>query len=243
MSSRRLPGFLWSLTVVFLLSGIGGGGLFWLSQSGLVAVEEIEIYGNRVTDTGQILEKVGPLLKGQSLLSRSFGAAEQELGSFPYFESFELDRDFPSTIRIYIREYRPFACLKGAGERFYLISNDGKVLSGLDKPDSRYPVLLTREPCAAAIGAAAGCQDVNAGVQFLANIPVIFNYEFAEVTVAGEDITAKTRNGVNVRFGSLEDYGLKFEVLRQLMARSVAAGTTITIDVTVPDRPVTRQEG
>ena len=69
-----------------------------------------------------------------------------------------------------------------------------------------------------------------------------FNYEFAEVTVADGDIRAKTKSGVNVHFGSLDDYGFKFEVLRQLLARSSAAGVQVTIDVSVPERPVTKEE-
>ncbi len=80
------------------------------------------------------------------------------------------------------------------------------------------------------------------GAQFLANIPASFNYEFSGVLIDAGNISARTKNGVDVNFGSLDNYGLKFEVLRQMLARSVVAGAQVTIDVSVPERPVTKEE-
>ena len=80
------------------------------------------------------------------------------------------------------------------------------------------------------------------GISFLVNIPVSFNYEFAAITVDHGDIRLSTTTGVGVHFGSLDNYGFKFEVLRQLLARSSAADVQVSIDVSVPERPVTREE-
>lgn len=226
--------------MVLLLVGIGAGAFFWLSQSNVFAIDKIEITGNRFTATEVILEKAGPLLRGQSLLSRNYSSAEQVIKQFPYVESLEFKRDFPHTIQVQIHEYRPFASLITTDNKVFLVSADGRVLSQLEKADPAYPNLSTRDPCPLEVGQTASCADVSTGLQFLVNIPVNFNQEIAQIIVAGGDISATTKNNINIHFGTLDDYGLKFEVLRQLIARAVAASAPVTIDVSVPDRPVTR---
>lgn len=222
-----------------MVAALAAGGFFWLSQSSLLAVEEIEVTGNRTVSTEEILDRAGPWLRGQSLLKPSFGDAGNSLGEIPLIERADIERDFPHTIRIRIREHRPFVSLKAAENRVFILSVDGKALMGVDKPTTDLPVLSTKDACAAEPGFTPECPDVSAGISFLANIPVSFNQGFSETMVSAGDVTAKTRSGATVHFGSLDDYELKFEVLRQLLARTGGRGGAF-IDVSVPERPVTK---
>ncbi len=242
MASGHMRSYLWKVTLAVLLAGIGAAAVFLLSQSSVLAVNEIIVDGNRVIPTEQILEKAGPLLRNQSIIHPSFDAVRGELGGMPYIESVDFDRDFPNTVIIHIREYRALACLKGAAGMNYILAPDSRILAAQAESCPVMPVVMTKTPCAGEAGGFSECADVGAGTDFLANIPVSFNYEFAEVSVDNGDIRARTKTGVNVHFGSLDKYGLKFEVLRQLLARSVAAGVQVTIDVSVPERPVTKEE-
>lgn len=241
MSKRRYTSILWRAALLVLFLGIAAGSFFWLSQSGAFAIKEIDLEGNRVTGSEEIMDRAAPLLRGQSLLKPSFSDVESVVASLPYIEGVEVERDFPDRVRILVREHRPFLCLNAAAGKVLLLSADGKALAALERADPAYPALTTREPCEVDVGGKAACPDVLTGISFLANIPVSFNQEFAAVTVAGGDISARTRTNVNVRFGTLEEYGMKFEVLRQLIARSAGAGAQLTIDISVPDRPVTKQ--
>lgn len=240
MKMLRRQTILWQVLPVFLVMATAAGGLFWLSQSSLLAIEHIEVEGNRVIPTEEILDRTAPLLRGQSLLKPSFADAKNLLTGLPFAESVDIDRDFPRTVRIRIREHRPFVNLRSVDNRVFVLSSEGKVLMGADSPLADLPILSTKEACAAELGQTPGCPDVITGVGFLANIPVSFNQEFSEVMVSAEDISARTRAGVTVRFGSLDDYALKFEVLRQLLARTEGAGAKVIIDVSVPERPVTK---
>ncbi|MFA5809363.1 MAG: cell division protein FtsQ/DivIB, partial [Thermoleophilia bacterium] len=125
--------------------------------------------------------------------------------------------------------------------KFFMLASDGKVLAALPAPDPNFPLLTTKEPCPAQTGGQVDCTDALTGYEFMNNIPTNFNQDIAEVRVVDGDVTMRTRSGVNVHFGELTDYGLKFEVLRQLVARSVSTGTTLTIDVSVVERPVTKE--
>lgn len=238
MNSRFFH-WLWRVSVVVLIAGIGAGAFFWLSQSSLLAVEDIQVDGNLIIPSDKILEKAEPVLHGRSLLSFSFDDVGRILSQFPFTDSVEVERVFPHTIRLHIRERRPLVWLK-TGEQYLLVSTEGKVLEQQPAPNPSYPLLTTKDACTADLGQQLECSDVRDGVQFLANIPVNFNQEVTDVSVADDDINAKTRSNAAIHFGTLDNYNLKFEVLRQLIARATASGETVSIDVSVPDRPVTR---
>jgi len=232
---------IWKVLLGVLLVGIGAGAAFWFSQSSALAIDEIVIEGNRAVSNEEIMEKVRPLLSGQSMIRPPFDTVRGELGDIPFIESVEFDRDFPGTVVVHIKEYRPSICLQAADGKNFIISSDGNVLMEQGAEPAPYPVLSTKEPCLAEIGRQPDCEDVLSGVRFLVDTPVNFNHEFAEVAVDRGDITARTSSGVSVHFGNLADYELKFEVLRQLLARAAVAGVQVIIDVSVPERPVTKE--
>lgn len=232
---------IWKVLLALLLVGIGAGAAFWLSQSSVLAIDEIVIEGNRVVSQEEIMEKVGPLLFDQSMVRPPLDTVRGVLGGFAFIESVEFDRDYPGTIVIHIREYRPFISLQAAEGKNFILSSEGKVLMDKGSASEPFPVLSTKEPCPAEVGRQPDCADVLTGVRFLADIPVNFNHEIVEVSVDNGDISAKTRSGVSVHFGNLMEYELKFEVLRQLLARATVAGVQVIIDVSVPERPVTKE--
>ncbi|MFA6000553.1 MAG: FtsQ-type POTRA domain-containing protein [Thermoleophilia bacterium] len=239
-NGRNIRKNLWLVLLGLLSAGIVAGAFFWLSQSEVLAIDDIVIDGNRVVSTDEIMDRTGPMLRGKSLLSISFDNASRSLSELSYVESVELDRDFPHTMTIHVREYRPFVTLAGEEGKFYMLASDGRVLEAPSAPDPNFPLLSTKEPCPAQIGGQVDCADALAGFEFMNNIPTNFNQDIAEVRVVDGDVIMRTRSGVNINFGALTDYGLKFEVLRQLLARSTSAGTTLTIDVSVVERPVTK---
>lgn len=240
MSMFRRQDLLWKGLPVFFIMAFLAGGFFWFSQSSLLAIQYIEVEGNRAITAEQIMETAAPFLRNQSLLKPSFNEAKTLLADIPLVERVDIDRDFPHTIRIRVREHRPLVNLRVMDNRIFVLSPDGKALLNVDKPTSDLPVLSTKEGCSLELGQTPDCGDVITGVRFLANVPVSFNQEFSEVTVSADDINARIRTGALVHFGSLNDYDLKFEVLRQLLARTGGTGANVLIDVSVPERPVTK---
>lgn len=233
--------FIWTAVLAFLALGLVAGIFFWLSKSSLLSVDKIEVEGNITVPSDFIIETAGPYLRGRSLLARIDQRARDAIEELPYVESVDFDRRFPDTVSIEIREYQPVLNLKADGG-VYLVASNATVLMLLDQPQTGLPLLTTKTACNATVGDQLQCQDARTGVQFMADIPPSFNYPFAEIMVDESRISATTSDGTRVNFGTLDKYELKFEVLRQLMARTATPGVTVTIDVSVPERPVT-QEG
>lgn len=233
---------LWYAAIGILSIGIIAAAFFLLSQSSLLAIDTIEVEGNRMVSTETVDGISNPVLRGQSMLNPSIDDVREALAELPFVEYVEFDRRFPNTMHILIGEHQPGVSYTGEGGGLFLLSSKGRALMALEVPVETLPLLTTAVPCVVEIGDDIGCDDAQTGIQFINDIPMNFNHEFAEVMVKDGDIRAKTRSGINVHFGSLDDYGLKFEVLRQLLARAAAEGVIVTIDVSVPERPVTRED-
>lgn len=240
MTAGRKGKIFWTGLVVFLALALAAGAFFWLSQSSLMSVDQVKVEGNIVVPADFIIETAGPYLRGRSLLERVDQRAAEVLTEVPYIKSVDFDRRFPDTIYIEVIEYQPVLSL-AASESFYLMASDDTAIMKLEQPRTDMPLLATREACEVAAGERLECPDANTGVQFVADIPPNFNYKFADLYVENGRISATTTDGSKVNFGTLDQYELKFEVLRQLLARSASPGVTVTIDVSVPERPVTRE--
>lgn len=231
----------WWIMLALVLLATVAGAVFWLSQSSLMAIETIEVEGNRSVPVEQILETATPLLMGESLMRISYDELERSLTAMPFIEAVEFERGFPHTLRVRVQERQAGANLAAAEGRLLLLSSEGYVLAELEAADESYPVISTSEACAAEVGEVPDCPDVKVGVRFVTDIPTSFNQGFSDVAVEQGYIRARTMTGALVTFGTLDDYGLKFEVLRQLLARTAAQGMLVIIDVSVPERPVTRE--
>lgn len=241
MSSRGRS-YLWPLTLIVLVLAIVAGGVFWLSQSSVLAVETVVVNGNHMLSDEEVMAIVGPRLYGKSLLKYSFDDVGEALRQLPFVENVEIKRDFPHSVNVEIREYRPVTCYSGADGNKYFLSDDSRVLTTAEEPDTTLPVLQTGDSCTAAIGEHMECDDVATGIEFIISVPLNLNQEFSEVNVESGIIDASTISGIEVHFGTMDDYDYKFEVLRQLIARSMETGEQVVIDVSVPDRPVIRNK-
>ncbi|MEW6019366.1 MAG: hypothetical protein AB1760_14975, partial [Pseudomonadota bacterium] len=62
----------WRVLITVLAVAIAGASLFWLSQSQVLAIENIEVEGNRAIPTEEVLAMASPLLRGETLLKPSF---------------------------------------------------------------------------------------------------------------------------------------------------------------------------
>lgn len=235
-------GYLWPLTITLLAVAILVVGLFWLSHSSLLAVETIEVEGNSMLSEEEVLALVGPGLYGQSLLSLSFDDAGDPLREKPIVKDVRVKRDFPNTVRVEVLEYRPVVSYDNGNGSYYSLADDTRVLSVSGEPAEALPLLRTDAACSADVGEDMECDDVRTGIEFVIAVPNNVNQEFNKVVVAEGIIDASTISGIEIHFGTMDEYAYKFEVMRQLIARSMAAGEQVIIDVSVPDRPVIRDK-
>jgi cell division septal protein FtsQ len=194
-------------------------GAWWVYQSPLLSVQHVSVDGARTTSPEAI--KAVADLKGQSMISPDFAAAEARLRELPSVKSVSISRDLLNGAHIEIVERQPWGLWEAAGQRF-VIDSDGVVLDA-DPPAKALPVILQMDATKPLITGSR----VDPEVIALANelLPIadrtvgrgIVGMEYAKVS----GLTATFRDNLRVTFGDGTDLEYKIAVLYELLQRAL----------------------
>lgn len=140
--------------------GLIWGGSVVLNHLALFRLSDIQVTGNVLTSTQQIVES-GRLELGQSLLRTDSASVERDICSLPWIERVQVEKHWPSMLVIKVLEHRPLALVNletidGAvlmyvnskGELFAKHAPgqdmDFPVISGLQALDGERPVYFQK---------------------------------------------------------------------------------------------------
>jgi cell division protein FtsQ len=217
-----------SLAIGALIASAAGGAYLVARETSLFAIRSIEVRGAPPRLASKVRAALGPAL-GSSLVSFDAGAAERRLAALPEVAAASYDRDFPHTLRVFVRAERAVAIAR-RGPEAWLVSARARVLRKLEEKPYPGDVVpgqtLAGPPAHAArvLGAAAGRR-----------LPGTVR------TVRADDgeLTLVLASGLEVRLGDPSSLALKLEVARQIVRRAPGA---CYIDVSVPGRSVAGYE-
>lgn len=117
--------------------------ILFLSTSYLISsksdVKEIIVKGNEHLLTEEILERSGIKEKDKMYLT-SEGKAEQNISLLPMVETITVERDFPNTVNITVKEFDVVAYVESKG-RYYPVLENEKVLRGFDMTPTDAPII------------------------------------------------------------------------------------------------------
>jgi len=225
---RRRLALLALLATVF-----GAGYMFWLRDSGLVAVEEVAITGPGGSDADRVRAALDGAARGMTTLHVDRDRLEAIAGSFPTVRALEIERDLPSGLRIHVIEHRPVALLID-GERRVPVAADGSILSGL--PARGVPELTVRE------GAGEKRLEPGRGLaaaELAGGAPAALRPRLASVTRGPERgfVITLRGEGPELVFGDRTRIAAKWAAASRVLADGAADAAYL--DVRLPDRPVT----
>lgn len=133
----------------FLLVALAGGVLCWLAslmlaRSNIFAVADMAVLGNKMATEQQILDKAGPL-RGTSLLTLDCDQVESRILGHPWVEQATVERQWPSTLVVRVRERQPLALVnlerQGRRQLYYLDSKGEVFAPTTPSRDLDFPVL------------------------------------------------------------------------------------------------------
>jgi cell division protein FtsQ len=115
-----------------------------LLRSDIFRMTSVSVQGNKVTTQQQILAKAG-LHGGRNLLTLDVSQIKSLILQEQWIEEVSVNRHWPSTVEIVIREYKPFALInleRDGTQQLYYINNKGIIFapSSAEK-DLDYPVV------------------------------------------------------------------------------------------------------
>jgi cell division protein FtsQ len=206
---------------------------FWLRDSSLVAVNDVEITGLTTKDGPRIQAMLEDVAEDMTTLHVRVEELEEAAKTFPVIGAIHVEPDFPHGLRIEVEE-RPVAALVEVDGVPLPVAGDGTVLRGLRPPEG-LPLLEMEKP--ATDGHVTDPQTLRA-LLVTGAAPAGFPQRIERVSEDSEQgIAIELRNGPEVIFGDADYAVEKWTAAARVLADPDAAGATY-IDVRLPERPV-----
>jgi len=211
---------------------LGAAYVLWLRDSGLVAVEDVQVSGLTGRDADRVRTALDGAARGMTTLHVDRDALEAAAAPFPVVQAIRVETDFPSGLRIAVVEHRPVAVLV-SGEKRVPVAGDGSVLAGLPIEGS-LPEIHTGLPIPPAQLEAGGALDA-ARVAGGAPGALVSRLEQVEPE-DGRGLVASVKEGPELIFGTTDRLTAKWAAAIRVLADPDAAGAEY-LDLRLPERP------
>jgi cell division protein FtsQ len=202
-------------------------------ETSMFALRTVEVRGAPVDVAAHVRAALGPLV-GTSLVGFDQAAANRRLAALPDVAAATYDRDFPHTLRVFVRAEQAVAVLR-QGSDAWLVSGRARVLKPVRRP---FPT-LPRVWVPAGVSLEGGQTLDGATARAVRTLAVVRKLAFPGAVQAArateEELTLVLRSGLEVRLGDTSDLALKLEIARRIVPRAAGAGY---VDVSVPERSV-----
>ncbi len=232
LRARRLP----LAAAAALLIVVGAAAWAW--QSPLLRVRAIEVTGAVSTHERDILDRVA--FRGERMVTADLDGAAAAIAELPLVASVEIERDWPGTVRITVREREPWGSWEQAGLR-YTIDREGYVL-GRRAPPANATTIVSNESYSLRAGDRVDRHAVDAAAEITTRIEEALGTRAVELTYSpDEGIRVRTADGQTALLGDSSGIAYKLavwaRVAREATARDIEYAT---IDLRFGDRPVLR---
>jgi cell division protein FtsQ len=233
--SLRLPGprlRLWLAILALLLLVLAAGYRFWLRDSSLVAVDDVQVSGLTTKDAERVRAALTSAANSMTTLNVDRELLEQAVAHYPVVRGLVIGTDFPHGLRIRVIEHHPAALVELGGDQVP-VAGDGTILRGLPV-EGRLPVIDT-EVAARAERLSSSAALHAARVAGAAPAPLRSRIE--EITVRkGDGVVVALHEGLELIFGDGRRAEAKWIAAARILADPEAEGATY-IDVRLPGRP------
>jgi cell division septal protein FtsQ len=235
--------------------GVLPAGLyFWGSRSSTFDVQTVEVEGCERVSEKRALSLLEKRFLGRNLFKVREAAVEKALSPLLFAAGVEVDRDFPSTLRVRVCEHEPGLYVL-AGKRWYLVSTEAVVLGEVAEESREQDVAVKQGPkgvsrkLPAMLSSAKRLKPdetveggaVWSALRVLDAMPEGSRQEVRSLVVRDDGVRVWMRDGLVVDVGSATRLTAKTmaldAVLDHYRTEKVACRY---VDVSVPDRPVAR---
>jgi cell division septal protein FtsQ len=226
-----------SLLVGFAIV-LGAVALYALARlTPMFALNRIEVEGAPPAVAARVRAALEPL-DGKSLLALGGSDVEQRLAALTVVASASYDRDFPHTLRVFVKPEHPVALVRHGADA-WVVAASGRVIAAAE------PRTFTGLPRVwlASDGPRVGDQLRDPlGLRAVRALALArkanLDGRVRTVRAAEHELTFLLASGLELRLGDLQSVRLKLAVASGILPNLLAQGGYAYLDVSVPARPV-----
>jgi cell division protein FtsQ len=208
-----------------------GGGYFWLRESSLVAVQDVQISGVTASDGDKVRAALEAAAKDMTTLNVREQALHEAAAPYGSVQDLQVQRDLPHTLRIRVIERRPVAALLRAGERRVPVTGNGTLLRGVTAERDLPSVKLKTDPA----GPRITDRKLLDALKVAGAAPTPLRARTDEVKVDKRGVIVDIDRGPELIFGGGEQADKKWAAAARVLAEISAQGATY-LDLRVPGR-------
>lgn len=201
--------------------------------------DNVQISGTARTSEGAILDALD-ISDDQALLMFDTGHGAEQIAQLPWVRSVEVTRQWPSTVRVVVRE-RAVAATVGSpsGREWIVLAEDGVVVESRLTPPTGVPLIIATTQIlgdAEIGGRLAGVERV---LEIAHDLPLQLDPWVTTWSVDNDGrVIAQLVGSAHASFGAFEDHRTQFVSLASILDGGAPLVCLERIDLTVGDTPV-----
>jgi cell division protein FtsQ len=217
--------------VTLLVLGVLGTAAWVLLGSRLLVVRQVEVTGTKIVPRARVTS-VAQVPLGAPLVRLRTDAVRDRVAGIQEIESVRVERRWPTTVRIVVRERVPVVAVE-RDRRYYQVDRFGVIVITSRVAPRGLPALVVANPGPA--DAATG-----AALKVWASLPPRFVRRLTAIEAPSpESVTLRLTAGTTIVWGAPERAGDKVRLIDALY-RTSAGRAARTIDVSSPEVVTTR---
>lgn len=226
--------------VVAIVTGVGAAvwGVFALLDAPIFRITEIQVSGISQLDEQEVLA-AAQVVEGTTLPRLPANQVIRRLEAQPWVASVELDRDFPSTLRIIIKERVPAVTVDAGGTALWLVGSDGVWLGERAAESTDTVVVRDLENVQPVAGQRSQSEELLNAIRIARGVSQELRDMTRAISAPSIEKTAiLTTDDVEIFIGDADRIVDKDRVAREILRRE--RGKVVYINVRVVDRPTWR---
>ncbi|HSK47797.1 MAG TPA: FtsQ-type POTRA domain-containing protein [Coriobacteriia bacterium] len=224
-----------------LVAAVLLGALLWgciaLYRAPIFVIKTTVVDGEKHFSEAEILA-IAQVPENATLLRVPVRDVEERLKADPWIRDATVQRDFPSTLRVSVKERTPAAIVDAGGSEIWVVSQDGHWLGKRSEDDTGLVTVTAVEQVTPRRGGQVLEPEVTNAARVLAGISPSLRKKVRSVSAPTVEETAlKTKGDVEIFVGEATAMAEKDRIIREILRKQDGV---VYINVRVTDRPTWR---
>ncbi len=210
-----------------------------LLEASLFEVQDVSIVGNSQTNDGLILETLSVPVD-QALLLYDIDASTERISDLPWVREVEITRNWPSTLRVIVREHRVAAALgRPDGSEWLVLAESGIVVERRFTPPSSVPLIIGTDQMVNSAQIGEPVPSTGRALEIVLDVPRQLDGWITTWSLDTDGVLiAELVGSAQANFGAFEDPRTQFVSLASILDGGAELTCLRRIDLAVPDTPV-----